>query len=91
MSLHLSDLKAPEEEIFCVTFGVKWRHEEHPQKMSPDGFVVIHALTEKAARTKAFELFGDEWGFIYDHLDRQHPERFKEESYPLGIIGFYTA
>jgi hypothetical protein len=82
----------PEEKIFYITFGVKYRHQEHPAGMKADGYAIIVADDEMAARRKAHEVFGQEyWSFIYDDLDRQYPERFDPESYPLGVLAVYYA
>ena len=84
------DYELPIEQTFVVTFGVKWRREHHPQGMHPDGYAVIGAPNEMKARELAHEVFGAEnWAFMYDHLDRQHPGRFHERSYPKGVLAVY--
>lgn len=82
----------PEEQIFYVTFGQRYRHQQHPAGMKADGYAIIVAKDEMAARQKANEVFGQEyWAFMYDHLDRQSPERFHEENYSLGVLAVYYA
>ena len=52
-----------------VTFGVQYRHEEHPLGMHPDGYAVIEAPDEETARKIAIAIFGTAWAFMYD---REH-------------------
>lgn len=80
----------PEEQIFYVTFGVRYRREAHPQGMHPDGWAVIVALTEFEARLKANELWDRAWAFMYDDLDRR-TGRFNEKYHPRGILAVYRA
>lgn len=83
----------PEEQIFVITFPIKFRHIPHPNGMSPDGYAIIVAADEMAARRKADEIFGwENWSMIYDHLDREHPERFDPtKHYPRGVLAVYYA
>lgn len=80
--------ETPKENVFYVTFGVKYRTEEHPTGMHPDGYAVIIAKDEDSARAFAWELWGAHWAFIYDYLDRE-TGRFKEELHPEGPIAIY--
>lgn len=69
-------------EIFYITFGQKYRHENHPSgyDISPDGVVRVVAPNYETARDIAVKSFGDQWSFIY-------PERYTEiDYYPLGVI-----
>ena len=82
--------EVPEEKIFYLTFGVQYRQQQHPQGMSPDGYVIIVATTEQDARMKAWELFGERWAFMYDHLDIRSG-RFDPDSglHPRGVLAVY--
>lgn len=78
----------PDEKVFYVTFGVRYRQEAHPQGMSPDGWAVIIADDDEAARLAAHELYPDSWAFLYDHLDRRSG-RFNPAYYPAGILAVH--
>lgn len=69
-------------ENFYITFGQKYRRENHPSgyDISPDGVVQVVAPNYETARNIAVKSFGQEWSFIY-------PERYTEmDYYPLGVI-----
>lgn len=69
-------------ENFYITFGQKYRRENHPSgyDISPDGVVQVVAPNYETARDIAVKSFGDQWSFIY-------PERHAEmDYYPLGVI-----
>lgn len=69
-------------ENFYITFGQKYRRENHPSgyDISPDGVVQVVAPNYETARDIAVKSFGQEWSFIY-------PERHAEmDYYPLGVI-----
>jgi len=51
---------------YRLTVGQKYREEEHPQGLHPDGWVTINADDYDKAREKAFQNFGPKWAFIYD-------------------------
>lgn len=82
----------PKETVFRVTFGVQYRTERHPvfEWITPDGYVIIVAKDEPAARAKAHEVFGDKWAFIYDYLDIENG-RFNPGSYPEGALAVVFA
>jgi hypothetical protein len=77
----------PEENIFYVTFGVKYREETHPAGMHPDGWAVILADDEEKARVAAHVLFIS-WAFMYDDLDRANGN-FHPELYPDGVLAIF--
>lgn len=69
-------------ENFYITFGQKYRRENHPSgyDISPDGVVQVVAPNYETARDIAVKSFGQEWSFIY-------PESHAEmDYYPLGVI-----
>lgn len=52
---------------FYATFGQKYRTERHPAYtwIHPDGWAVIEASDDQAARKIADATFGTEYAFIY--------------------------
>lgn len=80
----------PVGQIFYITFGVKFYHQDHPEGMSPAGYVIIVAPDEDAARVQATVRFGTDWAFIYDWLDVER-DRFHPDSYPKGVLAVYYA
>lgn len=56
---------------YYLTVGERYRSEEHPHDLHPDGYAVIEAETYEDARKKAFYHIGTKWAFIYgtDELD----------------------
>jgi hypothetical protein len=79
--------------VFRITFGQRYRTEQHPtgEWITPDGYVVIVADSEEAARAKADEVFGKEgWSMIYDYLDIENG-RFNpdDKHYELGVLAVY--
>jgi len=83
--------EVPKEKIFYVTFGVMYRTEPHPMGMTPDGYVIIVADTYLDARYKAWELFGEYWAFLYDHLDTESGRFNPDSKYPRGVLAVYYA
>lgn len=84
--------EVPKEKIFYVTFGVQYRQRQHPQGMHPDGYAIIVADDAHEARMKAWEVFGEQWAFMYDHLDLDR-DHFNpgSEVHPRGILAVYYA
>lgn len=70
---------------FYITFGDKYRHEEHPinEACHPDGYAVIKADNMTRAREVAFKHFKQYWAFIYDENE------FSPALYPKGVIGTF--
>lgn len=62
---------------YYVTFGQKYRREDHPQGGHPDGYATIHAPSYETARETAFKHLGSTWAFIYeaDELNHEDYER----------------
>jgi hypothetical protein len=50
-----------------VTFGQQYAHNPHPTfpAAHPDGWVTVHAPTEKAARDATLALLGTRWAWMY--------------------------
>lgn len=66
----LNELKQHREKTraFCVSFGVKYHHEPHPEFGGPipqNSYVIVLAKDELEARRIAFENLDWEWGFLY--------------------------
>lgn len=78
-------------ERFYLTFGVQYRHEPHPHwpGANPDGWVLILAATEEAARDVAVRCFGRQWSTTYDaeHFDENDNQRLY---YPRGVLATIT-
>lgn len=51
---------------FYVTFGQKYRHENHPTGGHPDGWFRIIAEDAATAHDIAFQLIGEKWAMLYD-------------------------
>ena len=72
-------------ENFYVTFGQKYRREEHPRLGMvpdlPDQWVRIEAHDEVAARGLAAAFFDLQWGFLYDEAS------FEKHYHPKGEYG----
>jgi hypothetical protein len=69
---------------FYVTFGQKYRREEHPlwPLAHPDGWLEVEAPSEKDARLLLHKALGKYWGFIYTNLESLTPSY-----YPRHCIG----
>lgn len=67
---------------YYVTFGQRYAREPHPTfpGAHPDGYVVIEAADEEAARATAYTVFDNRYAFIY-------PEPPAGEFAPRGEIG----
>jgi hypothetical protein len=67
---------------YFVTFGQKYRTEEHPtlKEAHPDGVVEVPAINSDVAREIVVDKLGDKWCAIYseDEIDLNH--------YPRGVI-----
>lgn len=72
---------------FYVTFGQRYRHEQHPELEAahPDGWLVVEALDLDDARAMAFAALGSAWAFVYALED------FDPTLYPLGELARLTA
>lgn len=66
---------------FMVTFGQKYRREEHPCGGHPDGWFELEAESQGEAREKANAAMGRTWAFIYAETI------FDAEFYPKGKLG----
>lgn len=78
----------PQLQKFYLTFGVKYRHEDHPKWLGadPDGWVLIEAPDEPQARRLAHEVLGPYWSMLYP--ETHFPvELNKRQYYPNGQIG----
>jgi hypothetical protein len=73
-------------EKFYITFGQQYRHEAHPSGLAihPDGYVVIEAIDCFAARSKAFEMFGNHFCML--HTQGTWFNENHEQFYPLGEL-----
>jgi hypothetical protein len=77
---------------FYLTFGVKYRREAHPhwEGADPDGWVLITAPDEPAARALAQEYLGMYWSMLYPgtHFTEELNKRMY---YPKGTIATISA
>jgi hypothetical protein len=62
------EVGAPKLRKFYVTFGVQYAHEQHPywQGADPDGWLLVLAPDEEAARNLVRTFIGLKWAFLYD-------------------------
>lgn len=69
-----------ELKTFCITFGQKYRYEQHPTcpLAHPDRVALISAMDVESARVIAHSLIGNKWAFIYPETD------FDWDKYPKG-------
>lgn len=76
---------------FYLTFGVQYRHTPHPywNGAHPDGWVLIQAPDEAAARKLAVRYFGYNWSTTYDALNFNEAEN-QQLYYELGCIASLT-
>jgi hypothetical protein len=72
--------------VFYVTFGDKYRREEHPEfkKAHPDGYVALEADNYLQARNTAILWFGRYWSGLYRW------EELQAKMYPLGQLDRIT-
>lgn len=68
---------------YFVTFGQRYRDEEHPkfEDAHPDGWVRVVAEDETAAREAAWMKFDQDYSMLYNE------ESFKPDSFPRGELG----
>ena len=68
---------------FYFTFGVQYSHEKHKhwKNVHPDGWLLVQAPDEDAARRVAHRFIGNVYAFSYPE------DRFKREYHPLGELG----
>lgn len=86
--METSELPEPsEDQVYNITFGMRYRNEEHPMGWHPDGWVTIIASTYERAREIAWQECAP-WGFIYDRLDRESG-RFNPELHPMGSLATF--
>lgn len=66
---------APTKE-FSVTFGGQYAHMPHPfdPRIHPDGWAVVEAVDEKAARAMIYELMGVSWAFVREGAEPEGPD-----------------
>lgn len=78
---------------FYITFGQKYRYEEHPanQKtgfdLHPDGYVLLTATDVTEAIKRAAFTIGLEWSGIYQESPGYGDPVFDRSIYPRGCIG----
>lgn len=72
---------------FFITFGVQYSRVPHPTfpLAHPDGWVVIEAPDEEAAREHAYARLGQRWAFIYT------ADTFDTSWHPLGELARFAA
>lgn len=79
-----ADITFPEGpfEEFYLTFGQRWRTEQHPtyDRATPDGWVTIVARDFEEAREGGFLRFGENFAMIYAKAD------FQPDEFPLGEL-----
>jgi hypothetical protein len=70
-------------QTFYVTFGVKYREEQHPiwPNAHPDGYLTVIAKDESMARRFTAALLATNWAFIYDE------EHFNISRWTRGELG----
>jgi hypothetical protein len=72
---------------FYVTIGIKYR-DGHPlmPELTPQGYLVVEAEDEMAARRRVFDRIGRAWAFIYDTPpDPAHHPAGEQARLPLRI------
>lgn len=71
---------------YYVTFGIKYRHEQHPHWYSaqPDGWLEVIATDYEAARALVSRYIGDAFAFMYEE------RAFEREWYPLDRLATLT-
>lgn len=71
---------------YAVTMGVQYRHEPHPDLpadlANPDGYLLVQAVDEDAARRMVCAVIGGAWAFIYPEW-----EVVSGRHHPLGCLG----
>lgn len=78
---------------FPITFGSQYGSQMHGSDIHPvlgrynaaDGYVIVEAEDRHEARTKAFEVLGDNWAFDYSSVEDLDPDG--RGWYVLGEIG----
>jgi hypothetical protein len=67
---------------YRLTFGIKYRAEEHPlfPAAHPDGWVAVMAPSYEDARDLVIRRLGREWAFLY------LPGELRESYFPAGEI-----
>lgn len=72
---------------FYVTFGRRYAREEHPvlPGAHPDGWLLVHADNEEAARRLVVAKLGIRWAFIYGE------KTWDAEQFPRGEVGVLDA
>lgn len=60
--------EARKVQVFAVTFGQKYRFDEHPAcaRIDNNSFLRVIANDELEARHKVIDLIGNDWAFIYE-------------------------
>lgn len=71
---------------FYVTFGQKYRRQQHPQAINnsyphPDGYLTVIAGNYDEARAAVYQVLGILWAFLYSQ------GTFDRSLYPLGELG----
>lgn len=65
-----------------VQFGRRADDMRHDWGLHGDGYTVIEAPDEEAARKIAFAVFGMQWAFLYDRAE--YPDFKLEQYHPAG-------
>jgi hypothetical protein len=79
-----------ENQEFYVTFGSQYSHEQHPQDMHPNGYVVIEAPNEMVARGIAFANFEGRWSMLYTKEEFfSDGQESVDHWYPMGEVARY--
>lgn len=76
-------------ETYYLTFGSQYAVEAHPnwKKAHPNGYVVVVAPNELAARALAFGTFGTAWSMIYHSSEFNPLDEEHQRWYPKGKLG----
>lgn len=65
---------------YFITFGQKYRREEHPAGGHPDGWFELEANNRAEARENVFAALDDKWSMMYDEKE------FDPSYYPRGKL-----
>jgi len=65
---------------YFITFGQKYRREQHPAGGHPDGWFEVEADDRRQARAKIWEVCDEKWSMMYEEND------FDRSYYPLGKL-----
>lgn len=80
---------------FILTFGQRYRTEQHPvfEDADPDGYVEIEAPSYDHARMIANDRTGGAWAFLYQRhalaMDAAGAGNHWEDDFPLGQLAIW--